>query len=271
VLAGELGSGAPLGGSPWWTALLCLIAGALLAWAMRAADAVRALRPAAPRLQLTTRGTLFVQNTTAARGTFLTGADFGGITTGAGGLTIVAAAPATNVYAFGRRLNADGTFTTGDAYFFQGTYNRNAGAAYSAAAAVNTCIIVTGQCRVRVPPDSGVDGKQPITGPTDGSTAILLPQNEQDDVIDSSFSADPLIEEPVTSGSEPGQWNCDPDHDGDCDDQPEAAGTAPVGATGIGCGAARCPRRRSRVALGGRARQRSTACRTSPGIAGFVR
>ncbi len=59
-----------------------------------------------------------------------------------------------------------------------------------------------------------------MVGPTDGSVAILLPQGERDDVIDSSFAADPLIEEPVTSGSEPGQWNCDPDHDGDCDDQP---------------------------------------------------
>jgi hypothetical protein len=40
-------------------------------------------------------------------------------------------------------------------------------------------------------------------------------------VIDSSFSAETLIEEPVTSGSETGLWNCDPDQDGDCDDQPE--------------------------------------------------
>ncbi|HVH04186.1 MAG TPA: hypothetical protein VM891_14800, partial [Amaricoccus sp.] len=170
---------------------------------------------------LTVSGTAFVQNTTAARGTFLTGADFGGITTGAGGLTIIAAAPATNVYAFGRRRNADGTFTTGDAYFFQGTYNRNAGAAYTAAAAVNTCIIVTGQCPLRVPPDNGLDGHDPFIGPTDGSMAIMLPQNDQDDLIDSSFSADALIEEPVTSGSEPDLWNCDPDHDGDCDDQPQ--------------------------------------------------
>jgi hypothetical protein len=119
------------------------------------------------------------------------------------------------------RLNADGTFTTGDAYFFQGTYNRNAGAAYTAAAAVNTCIIVTGQCPLRVPPDNGLDGPVPFTGPTDGSMAIMLPQNDQDDLIDSSFSADALIEEPVTSGSEPDLWNCDPDHDGDCDDQPQ--------------------------------------------------
>ncbi len=169
---------------------------------------------------LTTRGTLYVQNTTAARGTFSSGGAFGGVTTGAGGLTILADAPNVNVYAFGRRLNPDGTFQTGDAYFFASTYNSNAGAGYTPTAALNTCIIVTGQCPARVPPDTGVDGKEPFTGPTEGSMAILLPGNEGDDVIDSSFAADPLIEEPVTSGSEPGLWNCDPDHDGDCDDQP---------------------------------------------------
>ena len=169
---------------------------------------------------LTANGSLYVQNTTAARGTFVSGSDFGGVTTGAGGLTIVAGAANTNVYAFGRRLNADGTFTTGDIYFFQSTYNRNAGANYTPTAALNTCIIVTGKCPLRVPPDTGADGPDPVTGPTGGSMAILLPQNDEDDVIDSSFAADPLIEEPVTSGSEPGGWNCDPDHDGDCDDQP---------------------------------------------------
>ncbi|HYD12480.1 MAG TPA: hypothetical protein VEC11_06505 [Allosphingosinicella sp.] len=170
---------------------------------------------------LTVNGTAYVQNTTAARGTFLSGSDFGGITTGAGGLTIVAGAPNTNVYVFGRRLNPDGTFQTGDDYFFASTYNSNAGANYTPSAALNTCIIVTGQCPLRAPPDTGVDGPDPFTGPTEGSMAILLPRNDEDDVIDSSFAADPLVEEPVTSGSEPGLWNCDPDHDGDCDDQPQ--------------------------------------------------
>jgi hypothetical protein len=170
---------------------------------------------------LTPGGTLYVQNTTAARGTFLSGNEFGGITTGPGGLTIVANAPDTNVYAFGRRLNADGSVTTGDDFFFQSTYEAAAGSNYTPAAAVNTCIIVTGQCPLRVPPDTGPDGPAPFIGPTGGSMAILLPQTDEDDVIDSSFAADPLIEEPVTSGSEAGLPNCDPDHDGDCDDQPQ--------------------------------------------------
>lgn len=170
---------------------------------------------------LNARGTLYVQNTTAARGTFLSGSDFGGVTTGAGGLTIVADAPNTSVYAFGRRLNPDGGFTTGDTYFFLSTYNVSPGANYTLTAALNTCIIPTGQCPLRVPPGSGPGGPDPVTGPTGGSSAIQLPQNDSDDVIDSSFAADPLIEEPVTSGNEPGQWNCDPDQDGDCDDQPQ--------------------------------------------------
>jgi filamentous hemagglutinin family protein len=170
---------------------------------------------------LTPGGTLYVQNTTAARGGFLSGRDFGGITTGPGGLTIIANAANTNVYAFGRRLNADGSFTTGDDYFFQSTYEATAGSNYTPTAAVNTCIIVTGQCPLRVPPDPGPDGPDPFIGPTGGSMAILLPAGDEDDVIDSSFAADPLIEEPVTSGSEAGLQNCDPDHDGDCDDQPQ--------------------------------------------------
>jgi hypothetical protein len=170
---------------------------------------------------ITPRGTLYVQNTTAARGGFLSGRDFGGITTGPGGLTIVAGAADTKVYAFGRRLNADGSFTTGDDFFFQSTYEATAGSSYTPTAAVNTCIIVTGQCPLRAPPDPGPDGPDPFIGPTGGSMAILLPAGDEDDVIDSSFAADPLIEEPVTSGSEAGLGNCDPDHDGDCDDQPQ--------------------------------------------------
>ena len=169
----------------------------------------------------TVRGTAYVQNTTAARGTFASGSAFGGITTGPGGLTIVADTPNANVYAFGRRLNADGSVTTGDTFFYDAAYETTAGSSYTPVAAVNTCIIVTGQCPLRLPPDTGDEGPDPFTEPTGGSDAILPPPPDQDDVIDSSFSAETLIEEPVTSGSETGLWNCDPDHDGDCDDQPE--------------------------------------------------
>jgi filamentous hemagglutinin family protein len=170
---------------------------------------------------LTSRGTLYVQNTGSS---LPFTSNYGGITTGAGGLTIIADAPNTNVYAFGRRLNADGSFTSGNTFFFASAYNVGNGSgapgSYTPSSAVNTCIIVTGQCPARGPDNPLPGGKDPITGPTGGSVAILIQSGEPDDVIDSSFASDPLIEQPVTSGSETSLWDCDPDDDGDCDAQP---------------------------------------------------
>ncbi|HVQ07431.1 MAG TPA: hypothetical protein VMS43_03255 [Allosphingosinicella sp.] len=177
---------------------------------------------------LVSGGTLYVQNTgSTARFT----QDFAGITVGAGGLTITAAAPGTNVTAFGRRLNPDGSFTVGDAFFAQSTYNNIGGAgapgSFTPAAALNTCIIVTGRCAARPPAAPIPGGADSITGTTgnpddgasDGSSALPAAAGAgQDDLVDSSFAADPLIEEPVTSGGEAGLWDCDPDQDGDCDD-----------------------------------------------------
>lgn len=169
---------------------------------------------------ITSRGTLYVQNTGSS---LPTASQYGGITTGAAGLTIIAGAPNTNVYAFGRRLNPDGSFTTGGIFFFQSTYDtgnfQGVPGSYTPTAALNTCIIVTGQCG-RGPDNLVPGGKDPITGPTGGSVAILLQEGDPDDVIDSSFASDPLIEQPVTSGSETSLWDCDPDDDGDCDAQP---------------------------------------------------
>jgi filamentous hemagglutinin family protein len=173
---------------------------------------------------LATGGTLFVQNTGFGMGTFATGLDFAGITVGPGGLTIIANAPASQVTAFGRRLNPDGSFTTGYDFFFAVDY-RTGGAAggagrYTAASTFNTCIIVTGQCPAR-PPNDTIPGRDPTTGPTGGSASIQLPFGaEQDDLVDTSFAAEPLIEEPVTSGGESTLWDpdCDRDHDGDCDE-----------------------------------------------------
>ena len=54
---------------------------------------------------------------------------------------------------------------------------------------------------------TGQGGPDPITGPTGGSDAILLPPGaEDDDLVDTSFSAEGLIEEPVTSGGESSLW-----------------------------------------------------------------
>lgn len=175
-------------------------------------------------ITLVSGGTLYVQNTGSTEQFTM---DFAGITIGSGGLTITAAAPNTNVTAFGRRLNADGSFTTGDAFFFQSTYNTAAPGSYTPAAALNTCIIVTGQCPARPPAVPVPGGADATTGPfgdliggsTGGSSGVLSAAGGGgDDLVDSSFAADPLIEEPVTSGSEAGLWDCDSDRDGDCDD-----------------------------------------------------
>ena len=173
---------------------------------------------------LNTSGTLFVQNTAPARGTFATGIDFAGITVGPGGLTIRSSATPATVTAFGRQLNADGSFTTGYDFFFAVNFQTAAGAtlgnAYSGASTFNTCIIVTGQCAPR-PPLNAVPGRDPTTGPTGGSHALLLPPGaERDELVDTSFATEPLIEEPVTSGGESILWNadCDHDHDGRCDE-----------------------------------------------------
>ncbi|MEA3015158.1 MAG: hypothetical protein QOD42_3703 [Sphingomonadales bacterium] len=185
---------------------------------------------------LVSGGTLYVQNTGSTERFTMA---FAGITVGSGGLIITAAAPNTNVTAFGRRLNADGSFTTGDAFFFQSTYNTAGGAggaggpgSYAPAAALNTCIIATGRCPGRPPAVPVPGGADAITGPlgglggdliggsTGGSSGVLSAAGGGwDDLVDSSFSAEPLIEEPVTSGSEAGLWECDLDHDGDCDDE----------------------------------------------------
>ena len=54
-----------------------------------------------------------------------------------------------------------------------------------------------------------------------GSDSILLPPGaEADDLVDTSFAAEGLIEEPVTSGGDGSLWetDCDRDNDGDCDE-----------------------------------------------------
>ncbi|HST35796.1 MAG TPA: hypothetical protein VLK25_04110 [Allosphingosinicella sp.] len=172
----------------------------------------------ADRIVLASGGTLFTQNS----GPVFSPA-YAGITNGPGGLVIRATAPGVNVNAFGRRLNADGTYTVGDAWFFLASYQAGGGAgapgSFAAGATFNTCIIPTGQCPSR-PPGDPVPGRDPTTGPTGGSDSILLPPGaEADDLIDTSFAAEGLIEEPVTSGGDNSLWetDCDRDNDGQCD------------------------------------------------------
>lgn len=172
-------------------------------------------------VRLGTAGTLYIQNTTAARGTFASGSDFGGVTVGPGGLIIRSSGTPGSVNVFGRRRNADGSFTIGDDFFHSASYLTNGpplASAYTAASMLNTCIIVTGACAIKAPLNP-IPGPDPTTGPTGGSVAILLPAGAGgDDLVDTSFASDPLIEEPVTSGSEGNGWDCpDENRDGQCD------------------------------------------------------
>jgi hypothetical protein len=176
---------------------------------------------------LNTGATLFVQNSGFGIGTFATGLDFAGITVGPGGLIVRATGvnPAVAT-AFGRRLNADGSFTTGYDFFFAVAFQEPV--RFTAGSTFNTCIIPTGQCPAQ-PPGNAIPGPDPTTGPTGGSTAgstagsdvvQLAVRGEGAELVDTSFSAEPLIEEPVTSGGESILWgeDCDRDDDGDCDE-----------------------------------------------------
>jgi filamentous hemagglutinin family protein len=166
---------------------------------------------------LATGGTLFVQNS----GNFL---QFGGVTTGPPGLLIRSTVPGANVTAFGRRRNADGSFSSGQLLFFEtgfaapGNGPRSAG--FTAESTFNTCRIVSGLCP-GARPDSVAPGRDPTTGPTGGSDLVQLPPGvPNDDLVDTSFSAEGLIEEPVTSGGESLLWAepCEPDENGRCDE-----------------------------------------------------
>jgi hypothetical protein len=175
----------------------------------------------ADAVRLGTGGTLYIQNTTSARGTFASGSDFGGVTVGPGGLIIRSTGTPGSVNVFGRRRNADGSFTIGDDFFHSASYLTGGApltSAYTLGSMLNTCIIVTGACAIKAPLNP-IPGAEPTIGPTGGSVAILLPGGgARDDLVDTSFASDPLIEEPVTSGSEGNGWDCpDENRDGQCD------------------------------------------------------
>lgn len=163
--------------------------------------------------------TLLVQNSGTAT-------SFAGITVVGGTLVVTpTGGQPLDAFAFGRRINPDGSFVTNDAFF--GEVEFGASGAYAANAKFNDCFIATGICPVQAPLDTGLGGRDPTTGPIGRSAAILLPPGaEDDDLVDTSFSSDALIEEPVTSGGESGLWtegdlDCDRDNDGDCDEAGE--------------------------------------------------
>ena len=170
----------------------------------------------ADRVVLAPGFSLFVQNSGTA-------VDFAGITVGPGGLSIdpSGAGPAM-VYAFGRRLNADGTVTSNIDFFGQVDFNRGASSGYTNVSEFNRCVINNGFCRGA----GNVPGADSPFGALSARDVIrrqswiwaLLASAAPGDYDDFSFGAEPLIEEPVTSGADSSLWT-DPEDDDEDDDE----------------------------------------------------
>ncbi len=169
--------------------------------------------------------TLFVQNSGSAF-------DFAGITVRENTLTIVpTGSQPIQAYAFGRRINPDGSFVTNNSFFKEVEFVGR-GSDYTSDAQFNLCFINSGACRAPSPGDpvKGGGGQDIIEEPifneeptTSSDTGILPLAMDSDSLVDTSFSADPLAEEPVTSGGDSSVWNesCNPDGDDEDDCDPE--------------------------------------------------
>ena len=102
---------------------------------------------------------LFVQNSGS-------GKDYAGITVGAGGLKVVTTGTApAQVVAYGRKMNPDGTYVLGNAFFGQVDFTK-ATSHYTAASEFNECLINTG-CVVSGSVGGGNLGPESILGPVD--------------------------------------------------------------------------------------------------------
>ena len=156
--------------------------------------------------------TLFVQN--SGTPTF-----FAGITVLEDTLTIIpTGVDPLQVLAFGRRVNADGSYVTNDRFFEEVEFQQGpAGGGYTDASELNTCKINTGICRVRGPGTNIPGGGDIIEEPVGDPDVVIPLPGEDDELVDTSFADDPLIEEPVTSGADSILWDCDRDDDDDCD------------------------------------------------------
>ncbi|HSF13174.1 MAG TPA: hypothetical protein VLA50_09410 [Erythrobacter sp.] len=169
--------------------------------------------------------TLNIGNSLLVRNTGTTSAQ-GGILIGGGTLSIASSGggqsgggPLLDVFAYGRRQTAPGTFVVGEAFFDEVNFNRVSpgSTAYLDAAAFNDCIINTGVCpEPPPPPEPEVEAPPEINNPTVFSDPIVVgeprPSGEGDDDrfgIDFPeqpeaplISEDPLLDDPVTSGGD---------------------------------------------------------------------
>ncbi len=151
----------------------------------------------------------------------------GGILVGAGGLSILSSAtgaPQLDVFAYGRRQDAQGNFITGENFFNEVNFN-NAGqnpTAYDAAAEFNDCVINTAVCPtvttpvtptiVPVPP---VTNPQVFEAPVSGTEVITQVESQSDEEFGVDFpglveapllSEEPELDDPVTSGGDASQF-----------------------------------------------------------------
>ena len=150
-------------------------------------------------------------------------ADFGGITVGPGGLTVrpTGAAPASSPPSAGGSTPTAASPPATPSSSRSTSTGGGAGGSYTAGSTLQHLHHrhrpMPGAAAAAIPARAGRD---PITGPTGGSDGDPAAAGaEEDDLVDTSFAAEPLIEEPVTSGGEASLWDCDRDHDGDCDDE----------------------------------------------------
>lgn len=161
----------------------------------------------AGRIRLAPAATLYVQNSGTA-------ASYAGLTVGAGGLEIAPSGeqPAS-VYAFGRRLGPNGVTVTNFLFFREVDFNRAVPPRYTSDAEFNRCNINSGICRNEFTPVPG-NSRPGTFGPF-----LLPPEGDSEDPLDeAAFLAEPLIEEPVTSGSDSTLW-AGPDEDDDEDEE----------------------------------------------------
>ncbi|MDQ8757209.1 hypothetical protein RCO27_13335 [Sphingosinicella sp. LHD-64] len=131
--------------------------------------------------------------------------EFAGITVVQNTLTIEPTSSGQiDVFAFGRRINADGTFVVNSPYFREVEFGDRA--RYLAAASFNDCTIATGVCAGDVPPGLPV-GSEVIEGPIEETEESTPPPNpDRQEFVDVSFATESLLEEPVTSGGDSGVW-----------------------------------------------------------------
>jgi hypothetical protein len=174
-------------------------------------------------MTLSVGNSLFVQNSGAAD-------DYAGITVGADGLAIrtTGQAPA-QVVAYGRRFNADGSFTTGEDFFNLVQFGIAAGSAYTDLSEFNECLInvgcAGGPVEPPIPPLLGGPGPEDILGPVDlmndpqeeteglaeGEEGPTGGNGRDSQLIDTSdLGGDELIDEGVTSGGDNNKWNDEP-------------------------------------------------------------